>query len=88
MMGWGYGMNGWGYALMGLGTLVFWGLLITLIVVAARNTGRSPRTGAVSPPLSPEEVLAQRYARGEIDDEEYHSRLQTLRGRHDRPIGA
>lgn len=88
MMGWGYGgMNGWGYAFMGLSTLVFWGLLITVIVMVARYTGRSMRTGPASPPPSAEEVLAQRYARGEIHDEEYHSRLRTLRGRHDHPIG-
>ncbi|MFI9201609.1 SHOCT domain-containing protein [Streptomyces sp. NPDC053048] len=32
------------------------------------------------PPSSPEQILAERYARGEIDEEEYQRRLATLRG--------
>ena len=31
-------------------------------------------------PASAEQVLAERFARGEIDDEEYRQRLATLRG--------
>ena len=81
MMWWGYdGMSGWGYALMGLSTVVFWGLVITAIVLAARHMAATPRTQAPSRPPGPEEVLAQRFARGEIDAQEYHSRLETLRG--------
>ncbi|MFI0716705.1 SHOCT domain-containing protein [Streptomyces inhibens] len=29
---------------------------------------------------TPEQILAERYARGEIDEEEYQRRLATLRG--------
>ncbi|MEV1248691.1 SHOCT domain-containing protein [Nonomuraea sp. NPDC050022] len=84
MMWWGYnGMGGWGYALMGLSTVVFWGLVITAIVLAARHVGRATGAGPASPPPTAEELLAQRYARGEIDTDEYHSRLDTLRGRRD-----
>lgn len=86
MMWWGdNGMGGWGFALMGLTTVVFWGLLITAIVLAARHLGRTAGAGPVSPPPTAEELLAQRYARGEIDTDEYRSRLDTLRGRHDHP---
>ena len=34
---------------------------------------------------SPEELLAQRYARGEIDEAEFRSRLETLRASRVRP---
>jgi putative membrane protein len=37
---------------------------------------RSPRR---RPATSPEEILAERYARGEISTEEYHERLAVLR---------
>ncbi|TMS00369.1 hypothetical protein EJK15_02560 [Nonomuraea basaltis] len=87
MMWWGHNdMGGWGYAPMGLSTLVFWGLVITAVVLAARYVGRTACLGSASPPPTAEELLAQRYARGEIDTQEYHSRLDTLRGRHDHPV--
>ncbi|MCK2215253.1 SHOCT domain-containing protein [Actinomadura sp. ATCC 31491] len=87
MMWWGYDhMTGWGYALMGLTTVAFWALVITAIVLAVRAARRA--TGPLSPPPAAEELLAQRYARGEIDTEEYHTRLDTLRGRHDHFAGS
>jgi len=55
-------------------------------VLAARHVGRATGAGHASPPPTAEELLAQRYARGEIDTDEYHSRLDTLRGRHDHPV--
>jgi putative membrane protein len=80
-MMWGYGW-GWGYWLgMGVTMVLFWGLVIIGIVALVRyigstwDTGRPPReTG----PARPEEVLAQRYARGEIDDDEYMRRRELL----------
>jgi putative membrane protein len=35
----------------------------------------------------PEQTLAERFAAGEIDEEEYHRRLETLRSAHSRPGG-
>jgi putative membrane protein len=35
--------------------------------------------GDPAPPRSPEQVLAERYARGEIDEEDLRRRLDTLR---------
>lgn len=79
MMYWGHGMSGWGYLGMALSTVAFWGVLITGMVFLVRylrgdhQTSRPPANG------DPQQVLAERFARGEIDEEEYHNRLATLR---------
>lgn len=61
--------------------LVFWAVIILIVVVAvrylARNT-RSPRQEGVTS-WSAEGLLAERYARGELDDDEYRQRLTVLR---------
>jgi hypothetical protein len=41
MMIWGNGMSGWAMTLMGLSNLLFWGLLITGIVLLVRRPDRS-----------------------------------------------
>ena len=82
MMNWyGNGMGGWGYALMTVSTALFWGLLIVAAIALVRYLNRSSHTGG-NPPVhrsTPEQLLAERYARGDIDDEEYQCRLETLR---------
>ncbi|MGW5723401.1 SHOCT domain-containing protein [Amycolatopsis sp. NPDC003865] len=84
MMFWyGNGMGGWGYVLMTVGMVLFWGLVIFGVVALVRVLGRTPQHPTVPPggPAGPEQILADRYARGEIDEDEYHRRLGTLRGR-------
>ncbi|UXX85265.1 SHOCT domain-containing protein [Roseovarius pelagicus] len=70
-MMWNGGHGLWG----GLMMVVFWGLIIGLIVLAARGySARSdnvPRPGAL-------DVLQERYARGEIDEDEYDRRKAKL----------
>lgn len=76
-----HGVSGWGYAWMTLGMIVFWGLVVVGIVILVRYLrSEQPRgeTSADRPP-SPEQLLAERFARGEIDEEEYRMRLETLR---------
>ena len=82
MFWWGQGTNGWGYALMAVSMVLFWGVVILGIVALGRYLTRSSQSGAAvgAPRRTAEEVLAERFARGEIDDEEYHRRLDTLRG--------
>jgi putative membrane protein len=78
MYWWGDQMNGWGWALMSISTVVFWALMIVGIVALIRYA-RSPgpdRRSQTRP--APEQVLAERYARGEIDESEYRRRLDTL----------
>ncbi|QHE74229.1 hypothetical protein GFS60_07925 (plasmid) [Rhodococcus sp. WAY2] len=82
MMYW-YGSDpgGWGYALMIIGMVLFWGLLITGVVMLARYVGREASSPTHLPVLhTAEQVLAERFARGELDETEYRSRLATLRG--------
>ena len=86
MMYWyGSGMSGWGYGLMTVSMILFWGAVIFGIVLLVRYFGRSgqppgaPPQSAESPP-SPERLLAERFARGEIDEEQYRQHLAVLRG--------
>jgi putative membrane protein len=73
MMYWyGSGMSGWGYALMTVSMILFWGAVIFGLVMLVRHFGRSGQP--------PERLLAERFARGEIGEEEYRQRLAVLRG--------
>ncbi len=79
MMYWGNGMGVWGMVLMTVSTLLFWGLLIAGVVALVRYTGRgTPQAGSASDAATPQRILAERFARGEIDEEEYTRRLQVL----------
>lgn len=82
MMFWyGDNMSGWGYAWMGIGMVLFWALIIVGIVALIRYSssnqqgGRPPNDDAPSP----EQLLAARFARGEIDEAQYRERLAVLR---------
>jgi putative membrane protein len=77
MMGWYVGdhMSGWGWLGMTLSTVLFVGLLVLGGLLLVRVTRQSDRPLAVP---SPERLLAERYARGDIDEEEYRRRLATL----------
>ncbi len=73
-------MNGWGAGWMWVwGTLMMAGM-VALIIWLARSTG----TTAPPPPTqtTPEDralqVLAERYARGEVSTDEYRERLDNL----------
>jgi putative membrane protein len=76
MMWYGHGMGAWGYGLMMFSGLVFWALLAVGAVLAYRVLRRDGRDGGETA----ERILADRYARGEIDDEEYRRRMAILRG--------
>lgn len=74
--------HGWGWGGMmggGIGMILFWGLVILLIVLAVRGVGGF---GGKSEPPSPTplQILQERYARGEIDKEEYEERRKALGG--------
>lgn len=75
-------MSGWGWAVMLVGTVAFWALVITAIVLFVRYVGQSTRRPPELPPATrtPEQLLAERFARGEIDEAEYRHKLDVLRG--------
>ncbi len=78
-MFWHDRMSGWGYGLMAFSSLLFWALVITGIVLLVRYLGRTTGQPPGGDRRSAERILAERFARGEIDEEEYRRRLETLR---------
>lgn len=73
MMGWGYGMYG------GIGMLLFWGVIIVLLVFAARSF-MGGRWNQPQPGSTALDILKERYAKGEIDKPEYEERRKMLMG--------
>lgn len=66
---------------MTISMVLFWGAVIFGIVVLVRYFGRGgQQTAAPQPPQAPERLLAERFACGEIDEEEYQRRLAALQG--------
>lgn len=73
-MMWGWQTWSWGgWLAMTLSMVVFWGLVVWAIVAIFRPGHRSGgRRDA-------EQILAEQFAAGQIDEQEYLSRLETLR---------
>lgn len=72
----------WGFGHMlfgGLMMIVFWGGVIAVIVLLIRwlggTSGDSPLSGSRQTPL---QILQERFARGEIDKQEYEERKKLL----------
>ena len=77
MWGYGYGDTGWvGWLVMGLIMLLFWALVIGGVVFLVRYSGRSRGGGGGSSDAL--RILDERFARGEIDADEYARRRQLL----------
>lgn len=83
MMGWGsqgYGMWGMGGS-GGVVMILFWGLIIAGLVLVIRYFTSGQGTGPADPVgRDPLEILRERYARGEIDTEEFEERRKILGG--------
>lgn len=75
--GWGWG--GW-FAML-IMMLIFWGAVAWVVVSLIRHGGPRPheQTPGVHAP-DPARILDERFARGEIDDDEYKRRREVLRG--------
>ena len=83
--GWGgWGSNGWGssgWILMTVLAVLFFAVVITAVVVATRYLTGSHHTPAqpiVSGSARAEDLLASRFARGEINEDEYRRRMTLL----------
>jgi putative membrane protein len=80
-----YGWDGWswgGWVLMVLAMAVFWALVITGVVITIRyvagGNAHANRHPASASPRA-EDVLTERFARGEIDEDEFRRSIATIR---------
>ncbi|MEO7753028.1 MAG: SHOCT domain-containing protein [Terracoccus sp.] len=88
-MMWGYGMGWGGWLLMGLMMVGFWALVVAAIVAAFRSSSRSEGSGRFGRTgrdardggdAAARRILDERFARGEIDEQDYTARLGVLGG--------
>jgi putative membrane protein len=81
MMLW-YGNDGSSYLPMIFGMLVFWGLIVAGAILLIRQPDRRARAagGMVPAHRTAQQILAERFARGEIDESEFTARLAALHG--------
>jgi putative membrane protein len=74
MMGWGYGW-GWGGAIM---MVVFWVAIIVALVALIRWLWTSGHGKGAAAGQSPLDILKARYAKGEINKEEFEQKKKDL----------
>ena len=81
MHDWSASMSGWEWFWMITGLVVVCALAATGFAIAWQYLGRGDRRSAIasSERPGPEEVLAQRFAHGEIGEDEYWQRVHALR---------
>lgn len=88
--------HGGGMGSSGMGLMVLFGVLlvvgvVVLIVVLVRilggglrregsSSGGAASSSSADGPVRARQILAERYARGEIDTDEYQTRMRTLEG--------
>lgn len=79
MMWWHDGMGWVDWVVMTLTMVAFWSLVVFGVIALLRsgNDVRGGRTAHES--RGPEQILDERFARGEIDVDEYHARQDVLR---------
>lgn len=74
---WDGGWHGWLFGPMMM--LLFVGLVVVVVVIVVRWAGNGETAPGRSPDKSPIEILEERFARGEIDKEEFEERRRVLR---------
>lgn len=87
-----YGTGMWGALLMVVfmvvGGLLLWGLIVAGAVTVAHFLKGPDRSGEMREAGTPaRQVLAQRFAQGDIDENEYARRLHVLDTTEPRPRG-
>jgi putative membrane protein len=73
------GIHWWGWFIGVVVTIGFWALIIFLFVSLVRSFASKDHEHVHGEPEDPERTLARRFANGEIDEEEFHRRLDVLR---------
>jgi putative membrane protein len=81
-MMWSNGMGWGGWLLMSLTTVGFWALVVFGIVALFRGTRDGGTQSMPSRESEAQHILDERFARGEIDAEEYRRRLEVLHAAH------
>ena len=77
MMGWYQDGVGWGgWIVMTIAMVAFWGLVVLAGFSLFRAQRPRKSTGDRRDPM---QILDERFARGEIDEDEYHARRSVLR---------
>jgi putative membrane protein len=71
MWGYDHDMGAWAWWLMSAGMVAFWAAVAWVVVALAR--------GSRVPDRRPDEILSERFARGEIDEATYRRQLDLLR---------
>lgn len=75
----GFGhMTGFGWGMMVFWSMVAIAMLAVLVWVLTRTEPRGSAGAESSRRTTATEILAERFARGEIDEEEYHQRKAAL----------
>lgn len=75
----GGAMHWWGWFIGFVITVGFWALIILLVFSFIRSISARDHDHGLLGGEDPEHTLARRFANGEIDEEEFHRRLDTLR---------
>ena len=65
--------SGWDWTAMAIMMVAFWGFLIAVLIWLVRGVASRPNNNEAAETDNPEELLARRFARGEIDKEEFES---------------
>ena len=81
MMWWNDGMGWGGWVVMTLTMLAFWSLVVFGVVAMFRGD-RENRTSQAPREPDPRQILDERFARGDIDGDEYRARRDALRAAH------
>jgi putative membrane protein len=78
MMGWYHDGVGWGgWIVMTVAMVAFWALVVFAVLAMFRT--QRPDEPTPADRRDPMQILDERFARGEIDEEEYHARSSVLR---------
>lgn len=73
------GFGGWGMGFGWIFMILFWGLIILGIAGLVRWLSSSNRNTNLPPPKTALEILEERYARGEIDRDEFEQKKHDLK---------
>lgn len=80
MMGWNYGGTGAGWLVMVVAMVAFWGLVMFGLVAIFRGRGKTNGPADQGSRRDPLRILDERFARGELDLDDYRARQDALHG--------